>query len=176
MSSYPALASMPLPKSWYPRAPVAATSPLASTATPRTTVPSHRRDQSRAPAGEYFSTPELLETRTSPQGSTATAAPCASPVDHRGLPTGESFTRKPSPETELIGPHPKSIVPEKVPVTAMLPARSTATPLPASYHDPPPKARDQTCVPVGPYFATKIAVSAVVNAPPPKSTEPWKLP
>src|SRR2546422_318306 len=41
----------------------------------------------------------------------------------------------------------------------------------------PPKRFDHRCAPLGEYLArNKSAPPALVNAPPPKSTDPWKYP
>src|SRR5947199_8998266 len=120
-------------------------SPFACTATALTLSRIHRCDQSRVPPGEYFCTPNIIDITTFPQGSTTTAAPAPVSFDHTCAPAGDSFTRKPARAEAVNGPPPKSIVPEKSPVTTTLPAGSVATPIPLSYPDPPPVTLDQRC-------------------------------
>src|SRR5207249_1259034 len=111
---------------------------------------------------------------TFPQGSTTTAAPAPVSFDHTCAPAGDSFTRKPARAEAVNGPPPKSIVPEKSPVTTTLPAGSVATPIPLSYPDPPPVTLDQRCAPAGEYLVTKMPYAGppALSAPPPKSTVP----
>src|SRR5438046_2250606 len=100
-----------------------------------------------------------------PAESMATALPPSSShppalFDQSVVPVDEYFTTKMAIPFAVLGPPPKSTVPENFPVTRTLPLPSAATARPSPPPPPPPRHRLQIRVPPCDSLTTGIAPSA----------------